>query len=229
MTAGHRGQKKTYLAIGKHYYWPGMRAYTNTHVDSCTQCRSSKTINQKSAGLLQQLLIPSRRWSHVSLDFITELPRTNTGNDAILVLVDSLSKMFHFILTRKTNSAADISVLVLLAGRLIRYHGFPDTLVSDRDPRLTSEIWEIWEALCSHFYSRRALSSPYHPQTDGQTERVNRTLEQMLRTYIQTDERDWEHTLPALELAYDTAPHSIWSTDMAPQKNGPRGNRHTIF
>ncbi|CDJ56293.1 Retrotransposon nucleocapsid protein, related [Eimeria maxima] len=209
VTAGHRGQKKTFFAISKHYYWPGMRTYTNTYVDSCVQCRASKSVSQKPAGLLQQLLIPSRRWSHVSLDFITDLPHTHAGHDAILVLVDSLSKMAHFIPTRKTSSAAD--TVALLADRVIRYHGFPETLVSDRDPRFTSEIWE---ALCSRFNIRRALSSPYHPQTDGQTERVNRTLEQMLRTYIQTDEKEWEHLLPALELAYNTTPHS--STELSP-------------
>ncbi|CDJ31595.1 LOW QUALITY PROTEIN: uncharacterized protein EMH_0009550 [Eimeria mitis] len=138
-----------------------------------------------------------------------DLPRTITGNDTVLVFVDSLSKMAHFAPTRKTVSAADM--VVLLADRLIRYHGFPDTLISDRDPRFTSEVWE---ALCSRFNIRRAMSSPYHPQTDGQTERVNPTLEQMLRTYIQTDEQEWENLLPALELAYNNTPHS--STELSP-------------
>ncbi|CDJ56886.1 hypothetical protein EMWEY_00026150 [Eimeria maxima] len=107
------------------------------------------------------------------------------------------------------SSAAD--TVALLADRLIRYHGFPETLVSDRDPRFTSEIWE---ALCSRFNIRAELSPRYHPQTDGQTERVNRTLEEMLRRYIQTDEKEWEHLLPALELAYNTTPHS--STELSP-------------
>ncbi|CDJ46320.1 Similar to Transposon MAGGYgagandpolgenehomologues, related [Eimeria brunetti] len=193
VTAGHRGQKKTYKALSKHYYWPGMRTYTNAYVESCTQCRASKSLNQKPAGLLQQLLIPSRRWSHVSLDFVTDLPLTTTGHDAILVVVDSLSKMAHFIPAKKSHSAAD--TVELLADRVIRYHGFPDVLVSDRDPRFQSEVWS---QLCSRFNITRAMSSSYHPQTDGQTERVNRTLEQMLRTYIQADEREWEGLLPAL-------------------------------
>lgn len=209
VTAGHRGQKKTYKALSKHYYWPGMRTYTNAYVESCTQCRASKSLNQKPAGLLQQLLVPSRRWSHVSLDFVTDLPLTTTGHDAILVVVDSLSKMAHFIPAKKSHSAAD--TVELLADRLIRYHGFPDVLVSDRDPRFQSEVWS---QLCSRFNITRAMSSSYHPQTDGQTERVNRTLEQMLRTYIQTDEREWEGLLPALELAYNTTSHS--STELSP-------------
>ncbi|CDJ62001.1 OSJNBa0074B10.8 protein, related [Eimeria necatrix] len=165
VTAGHRGQKKTYKALSKRYYWPGMRTYTNEYVESCTQCRASKSLNQKPAGLLQQLLIPSRRWSHVSLDFVTDLPLTTSGHDAILVVVDSLSKMAHFIPAKKSLSAAD--TVELLADRLIRYHGFPEVLISDRDPRFQSEVWS---QLCSRFNITRAMSSSYHPQTDGRRE-----------------------------------------------------------
>ncbi|CDJ46158.1 Polyprotein, related [Eimeria brunetti] len=117
--------------------------------------------------------------------------------------------MAHFTPAKKSLTAAD--TVELLADRLIRYHGFPDVLVSDRDPRFQSEVWTH---LCSRFNITRAMPSSYHPQTGGQTERVNRTLEQMLRTYIQADERDWEGLLPALELAYNTTSHS--STDLSP-------------
>ncbi|CDJ46555.1 hypothetical protein EBH_0067040 [Eimeria brunetti] len=209
VTAGYRGQKKTYTAISKHYCWPGMRTYTNAYAESCTQCRASKSLNQKPAGLLQQLLIPSRRWSHVSLDFVTDLPLTTAGYNTILVVADSLSKMAHFIPAKKSHSAAD--TVELLADRLIRYHGFPDVLVSDRDPHFQSEVRS---QLCSRFNSTQAMSSSYHPQTDGQTEQVNRTLEQMLRTYVQADEREWDGLLPALELAYNTTSHS--STELSP-------------
>ncbi|CDJ30941.1 uncharacterized protein EMH_0062590 [Eimeria mitis] len=171
--------------------------------------RASKTISQKPAGLLQPLLIPSRRWSHVSLDFITDLPLTPRGHDAILVIVDSLSKMAHFIPTKKSATTAE--VIDILADRLVRYHGFPDVLISDRDPRFQSQMWQL---LCQRFHIKRAMSSSYHPQTDGQTERLNRTLEQMLRTYVQTDESEWERLLPALELAYNTTSHS--STELSP-------------
>ncbi|CDJ46911.1 hypothetical protein EBH_0069500 [Eimeria brunetti] len=208
VTAGHRGQKKTYTALSKHYYWPGMRTYTNAYVESCAQCRASKSLNQTPAGLLQQLLIPSRRWSHVSLDFVTSLPLTTAGHDAMLVAVDSLSKRAHFIPAKKSHLAVDI--VELLADRLTRNHSFPDILVSDRDPRFRTEVWS---QLCSRFNITRAMSSSYHPQTDGQTERVNRTLEQMLRTYVQADEREWEGLLPALELVYNTTSHS--STELS--------------
>ncbi|CDJ34265.1 uncharacterized protein EMH_0019520 [Eimeria mitis] len=173
------------------------------------KCHASKALSQKPAGLLQPLLVPSRRWSHVSLDFITDLPLTPRGDDCILVIVDSLIKMAHIIPTKKSASTAD--TIELLADRLIRYHGFPDVLISDRDPRFQSQLWQQH---CQRFHIKRAMSSPYHPQSDGQTERVNRTLEQMLRTYIQTDEREWERLLPALELAYNTTSHS--STELSP-------------
>ncbi|CDI75825.1 hypothetical protein EPH_0006340 [Eimeria praecox] len=184
VTAGHREQKKTSFSLSKLYYWPGMRTYTNAYVESCTQCRASKSPNKKPAGHLQQLIIPSRLWSHVSLDFITDLPPTKTGHDSILVLVDSLSKMAHFVPAEKTFTAAD--TLDVLADRLIRYHGLPEVLILDRDPRFQSDLWQ---QLYARFNIKRALSSSYHPQSDGQTERANRTLEQMLRTYIQSDER----------------------------------------
>ncbi|CDJ67998.1 OSJNBa0087O24.13 protein, related [Eimeria necatrix] len=99
----------------------------------------------------------------------------------------------------------------LLADRLIRYHGFPEVLISDRDSRFQSALLN---QLCRRFNIKRCMSSPYHPHSDDQTEGVNRTLEQMLRTYIKSDEREWERLLPALELAYNTTSHS--STELSP-------------
>ncbi|CDJ51692.1 Similar to Transposon MAGGYgagandpolgenehomologues, related [Eimeria brunetti] len=160
-------------------------------------------LSPKPAGILQPFLVPSRRWSYVSLDFITDLPPTQRGHDSILVIVDSLSKMTHFIPTKKRASTAD--TIELLADRIIRYHGFPDVLISDRDPRIQSLLWQ---QLCRRFHINRVMSSAYHPQSDGQTERFDRTLEKMLCTYIQTDERKWKRLLPALELAHSTTSHS---------------------
>ena len=143
------------------------------------------------------------------MDFITALPRTEKGHDAILTLVNTVSKMAHFIPTRTTATAAD--TLELLADRLVRYHGLPRVLVSDRDARFVSELWELF---CKRFKIKRALSSAWHPQADGQTERVHRTLEQILRAYIQADGKAWELLLPAAELAYNCTVHN--STGMTP-------------
>lgn len=208
-TAGHLGQKKTFNSISKYYYWPGMKQYSDTYVETCVRCRTSKTVSQKPAGLLQPLVIPTRRWEEISLDFITCLPPSKKGNDAILVVVDSLSKMAHFIALRISSSATE--VLDLLANFVVRYHGIPRRIVSDRDPRFQSEVWR---ALCQRFAITQAMSTANHPQTDGQTERLTRTLEQMIRTYIQADDSEWEDLLPALELAYNSTPHS--STQLSP-------------
>ena len=208
-TAGHVGVSKTYKAISRVYYWPGIRKAVQGYVESCVRCRASKALTQKAAGTLQPLQIPTRRWTHVSLDFITALPMTAKGHDAVLTIVDSLSKMAHFIPTQTSVTTA--GVVDLLADRLVRYHGIPTKLISDRDPRFVSELWKLF---CKRFQIHRALSTAYHPQSDGQTERVHRTLEQMIRTYIQTDETAWEQLLPALELAYNCTTHS--TTELSP-------------
>ncbi|CDJ48369.1 hypothetical protein EBH_0077790 [Eimeria brunetti] len=117
--------------------------------------------------------------------------------------------MAHFIPTRETASTAD--TVKHLSDRLFCYHGFPDVLISHRDPRFQSTLWQ---QLCHLSHIKRAMSSAYHPQSDGQTDRMNRMLEQMLRTYIQTDEREWERLPPALKLAYNSTSHS--STELSP-------------
>ncbi|CDJ49131.1 hypothetical protein EBH_0082110 [Eimeria brunetti] len=116
-TAGHMGVRKTYDALSRLFYWPQMRSYVNTYVESCPRCRAAKTISAKPAGLLQSLQIPNRRWAQVSLDFITALPLTDKGHDAILTLVDTISKMAHFVPTKTTATAAD--TLELLADRVM--------------------------------------------------------------------------------------------------------------
>jgi len=208
-TAGHLGINKTYASVARCFYWKGMKQYIKTYVDTCARCRQSKAISQRPAGLLNPLQIPTRRWAFVSLDFITGLPATSTGFDAILTMVDSLSKMVHFVPTTKNVSAA--GVVELLADRLVRYHGLPEKLVSDRDPRFTGELWG---EMCKRFHIKRAMSTAFHPQTDGQTERVHRTVEQILRNYIQSDETEWVSLLPAVELGYNCTSHS--STGKSP-------------
>ncbi|CDI74246.1 hypothetical protein EPH_0001880 [Eimeria praecox] len=117
--------------------------------------------------------------------------------------------MAHFLPAQKSFTAAD--TVEILAERLIRYHGFPEALISDRAPRFQSELWQ---QLYKRLNIKRVMPSSYHPQSDGQTERVNRTLEQMLRTYMQSHEWEWERLLPALELGYNTTSHS--STERSP-------------
>ncbi|CDJ50412.1 hypothetical protein EBH_0033510 [Eimeria brunetti] len=129
--AGHRGQKKTSLALSKHNYWPEMRAYNTAYVESCTHCCTSKSLKQKPGGILLQ--IPSSRWNHVSLDFITDMPLTTTGYDSILLPVNSLSKLAHFPPAKKSFTVAE--TVELHGDCLIHYHGFPEALISGRGAR----------------------------------------------------------------------------------------------
>ncbi|KAL8271279.1 hypothetical protein Esti_004794 [Eimeria stiedai] len=165
----------------------------------------SKTYNQIAMFYWKGI----REWSSISLDFIGGLPLSSDGYGTILTAMDNLSKMAHFIPTKTSLSAADF--VRLFADRVVRYHGLPTTIVSDRDPRFVSGIWLLF---CLHIGIKRALSRAWHPQTNCQTGRANRTIEQMLRSYIQNRAEEWADLLPTLELAYDCTSHS--ATGLSP-------------
>jgi len=134
------------------------------------------------------------------MDFITDLPKTSKGNDAILVVVDRLTKMAHFIPCNITCTASDAADMILL--NIFRLHGCPDTFVMDRDPRWKSSFWAHW---CELLDIKVNMSTSYHPQTDGQTERTNRILEEVLRHYIDPSHTTWESLLPWVEFAINSA------------------------
>jgi hypothetical protein len=161
------------------------------------------------ASLLQPLPIPDVPWKSVSMDFITQLPETRRGHDAILVFVDRLTKMVHFAPTRTDVSAEGVAQLFM--EHVIRLHGCPKDVVSDRDARFTSRFWKAIMRLCG---TRMSMSSAFHPESDGQTERVNRTLEQTLRMFVSPAQDDWDDLLPAVEFACNSAVHD--STGQTP-------------
>jgi hypothetical protein len=207
--AGHPGFDKTYDLVHRHYYWPGMPNAIRSYVESCDVCQRTKSSTQSPAGLLQPLPTPDKPWSQVSLDLITQLPKTRQGHDAIIVFVDRFTKMAHFAPTTTTIDAPGIARL--LHDNVVRLHGIPRVLVSDRDPRFTSRFWR---ALASILRTKLAMSTAYHPQSDGQTERTNRTLEQVLRAYVSHDQRDWDLLLSSAEFAYNNSTHA--STKASP-------------
>jgi hypothetical protein len=131
------------------------------------------------------------------MDFIVQLPKTDSGFDAIMVVVDRLSKMIHCIPMHTTDTARDVANLYLT--NIFRFHGLPRTIVSDRD----SKFARFWRALHGLFETKLSISTAYHPQTDGQTERANRTLEQMLRHFVNYHQNDWDKLLPLVEFAYN--------------------------
>ncbi|GJP30128.1 hypothetical protein CLOM_g22514 [Closterium sp. NIES-68] len=201
--AGHFSSNKTLTGIAKHYYWPHLAEDVKKFVTSCDTCQRMKSSKQKKAGLLQPLLVLEQPWQMVSLDFITGLPPTTSGHDAFLVVIDKFSKMGHFIPTHTT--ARTEQTAQLFVRHIISQHGIPTTLISDRDPKFTSKFWK---ELMSLLGTKLAMSSAYHPQTDGQIERLNQIVEQLLRAACKDDISKWDLHLPVLEFAYNNATHA---------------------
>ncbi|CAI7889274.1 unnamed protein product [Closterium sp. NIES-53] len=201
--AGHFGSNKTLAGIVKVYYWPHMANDVQKFVTLCDTCQGMKSSKQKKAGLLQPLPVSEQPWQVVSLDFITGLPPTNAEHDAILVVIDKFSKMGHFIPTHTTARTEETAQLFLK--HIISQHGIPTTLISDWDPKFTSKFWK---ELMSLMGTRLAMSSAYHPETDGQTERLNQIVEQLLRAACKDDINKWDLHLPVLEFAYNNAKHA---------------------
>ena len=195
-SAGHPGVTRTLEKVQRYYWWPAVRRDVEDYIRTCTSCQVNKPDNQAPGGLLQPLPVPDRKWSSISLDLITGLPRTRSGHDAILVFVDRLTKMVHLAPTSKDCSAKQCAQLFMQ--HVFRLHGAPDNIVSDRDKRWLNSFWEH---LCSEMAIQQRPSTSHHPQTDGQTERMNRLLEETLRHYVSESHRDWVLHLPCAEFA----------------------------
>jgi RNase H-like domain found in reverse transcriptase/Reverse transcriptase (RNA-dependent DNA polymerase)/Integrase zinc binding domain/Chromo (CHRromatin Organisation MOdifier) domain/Retroviral aspartyl protease len=208
-TNGHLGEHKTYERISRYYYWPSMRRSIQQYLQQCQSCQANKGSHQLPMGLLQSLDVPGKRWETVSMDLITKLPETTSGNDAIIVFVDKFSKMVHYAATTTTCTAVDVARIFL--DTVVKLHGVPKHIISDRDPRFTSKFWkQLWTLLGTQL----KMSTSHHPQTDGQTERSNRTLEDILRHYVSKQQDDWDQHLTAAEIAVNSSVHA--STGFTP-------------
>ncbi|KAJ9519373.1 hypothetical protein QJQ45_023169 [Haematococcus lacustris] len=201
--SGHLGRDKTYQQLSRHYFWPRMAASVHDYVRTCPCCQRNKSNTAKPIGLLHPLPVPQHRWEQVSMDLITQLPSTAAGHDAIVVFVDMLTKMIHAVPTTTTVSASILARTFF--DHVFRLHGLPKVIVSDRDPRFTSTFWtELFRLTGTHLN----MSTANHPQTDGQTERANRTLEDMLRNFVSPYHDDWDTHLTAAEFAYNSSTHA---------------------
>ena len=186
-----------------------MKRDVGKFISKCMNCQLVKAEQKKPSGLLQPLEIPEWKWEQVSMDFIDGLPRTRSGYDSIWVIVDRLTKSARFIPVKSTRMAAKLAELYMKW--VVRFHGVPKSIVSDRDPLFTSGFWKsLQEALGSGLH----LSTAYHPQTDGQMERVNRILEDLLRACILDFGGSWDDHLHLVEFAYNNSYQS--SIGMAP-------------
>ena len=200
--SGHLGTRRTKCLLKRRYWWPQCSVDVDRYVSQCDACARSKPSTQKAAGLLQPLPIPDQPWHTVSMDFMIALPETRNGFDAIMVVVDKLTKMVHFIPSH-TDATAETTAK-LFFNNVVKLHGLPEKLITDRDSKFTSKFWK---ALQSAYGTKLAMSSAFHPQTDGQTERVNRTLQQMLRNFVSPTQDDWDEYLVAAEFAVNNSVH----------------------
>lgn len=198
--SGHVGVDRTLHNLARHYWWPGMRKDVRLYVGECSSCQRNKPVNQAKAGMPQPMPIPDTPWSIMTMDFIMELPKTDTGYNAVCVFVDKLTKMTHIAPCHTTTTAQQFAILYL--DNVVKHHGFQNIIITDRDPRWTSEFWR---EVCDQFETKLRFSSAFHPETDGQTERTNRTLEEMLRHYVSPDHCDWDTHLPMIEFAMNNS------------------------
>ena len=196
----HPGSTKMYRDLRASYWWTGMKREIAEFVSRCLVCQQVKAEHQRPAGLLQPLPVPEWKWEHVTMDFVVGLPRTQRGADAIWVVVDRLTKSAHFLPVRVTDTPERLAAQYV--DEIVRLHGVPVSIVSDRDPRFTSRFWQ---KLHSALGTRLSFSTAFHPQTDGQSERTIQILEDMLRACVLDFHTAWDRSLPLVEFAYNNS------------------------
>jgi hypothetical protein len=205
----HPGSNKMYHDLRSLYWWTRMKREIAKYISECDTCQRVKASHLKVAGTLQPLPIPSWKWEDICKDFIVGLPNTSRHHDSIWVIVDRLTKTAHFLpvhTTHKTEKYAEIYV-----DQIVRLHGIPRTIVSDRGALFVARFWEQLQKSLGTTVIR---SSAYHPQTDGQTERVNHILEDMLRACVLHYGKNWDKCLSLAEFSYNNIYQS--SLKMAP-------------
>ncbi|KAI0493577.1 hypothetical protein KFK09_023696 [Dendrobium nobile] len=194
---GHFGRDKTLNLIQEKFYWPTMSRDVGKYVQGCRVCHITKT-QGTNAGLYSPLPVSKAPWEDVSLDFVLGLPRTQRNKDSIMVVVDRFSKMAHFVACHKTMDASHIADLYLK--EIVRIHGIPLSITSDRDVKFMSYFWKT---LWSKLGTRLQYSSAAHPQTDGQTEVVNRSLGNLLRCFVGKNLKQWDLVLAQIEFSFN--------------------------
>ncbi|GJX66406.1 putative reverse transcriptase domain-containing protein [Tanacetum coccineum] len=185
------------------YWWPNMKANIATYVSKCLMCLRVKAEHQKPYGLLVQHEIPQWKWDNITMDFVTKLLRTQSGNDIIWVIVDRLTKSAHFLPMRETDPMDKLARLYLK--EVVTRHGIPVSIICDRDTRFALNFWKTFQKAMG---TRLDMSTTYHPETYGQSERTIQTLEDMLRACVIDFGNGWERHLPLIEFSYNNSYHA---------------------
>lgn len=208
--SAHAGYKRFITRLQEIFFWSTMLKDAAKYCSTCDVCQKIKVDHKKQVGPLRPAHIPHRPFATVSLDLITGLPPSGEQEyTAVLVVVDKLTKFAIIIPTHDTLSQDGFAKLFV--ERVVHVFGLPERIIADRDKRWATEFWK---SIVSHFGSVMALASSHHPQTDGQTEILNATIEQMLRAYVAEDRTTWSNWLSVLAFAYNSSVHS--STTYSP-------------
>ncbi len=198
LSSGHPGITATVQLLTNRFWWSTLQADTITYIRRCPTCNVSKPSHQLPAGLLQPLPIPQRPWSHIAIDFIMDLPLSG-GHATILTVVDRFSKACRFIPLPKLPTALETAEI--LCNYVFRFYGLPEDVVSDRGPQFTSRVWS---AFCRKLNINVSLTSGYHPQSNGQVERLNQELTRFLCSYCHRNQADWSRFLLWAEYAQNS-------------------------
>ena len=203
---GHPGIKKTLERVQQYYAFPSMKRKVTEVIKACETCIKIRAARHKPYGLLEPLPTAQRAWGSISMDFITKLPKSTAPDgaevtyDSIWVVVDRLTKWAYFIPWREKTTAEQLSYL--FERHIVSHHGLPDDITSDRGSLFTSKFWD---ALMKRLDVKSKLSTAFHPQTDGQTERLNQVIEQYLRSYVNFEQDNWVDLLPTAQMAYNAS------------------------
>jgi len=206
----HGGRWKTTELVTRNYWWPEVTKKVGKYMDGCDACQCYKNRSEAPTGKLMPNIIPEKPWSYISADFITKLPLAQ-GYDAILVVCDCFSKMAHFIATIEKTSVEGLTKL--FRDHVWKLHGLPESIILDRGVQFAVGMIRELNKLLG---IQTKLSIAYHPQMDGQTERINQELEQYLRVFIDHRQEQWPDWLETTEFAYNNKIHS--ATKISPFK-----------
>lgn len=198
-TLGHFGTQKTSEYVRRWFWWPKLHRDVERFCTSCGTCQTTKTSNARPAGLLHSMPVPLYPWQSMGMDFVGPFP-TAHGFNYLLVVICRLTSMVHLLPCRVTDTAADIAALYVR--EVVRLHGLPETIVSDRDSKFTSAFWrEVHRTLGT----KLLMSTSFHPQTDGASERAIRNVAQILRALVDSDQKDWADKVPLAEFAINAS------------------------
>lgn len=208
-SSGHLGRDKTLARITENFHWSGLTMDVYAYVASCERCQLNKSSTQRPSGLLQPIPVPMMKAAVITVDFVGPLPTTARKKDFVMVVTDKFTKRVWYCATRQEITAREAASL--LFARVITHQGLPEAIVSDRDTRFTAAVWkELWEQ-CG---TKLAMSTSFHPETNGATEQHNKVMQEMLRSYVKESQKDWDLFLPVLEIAYNSSLHA--STGFTP-------------